>query len=273
MLVLCHSKNQALSLKKMFKYFLYEVDIGLEEYKENGSLLGRYDIVILEDTLVSKEIELLFKNLQNMQLLKYVVLHNAKITEKDEPSIPHKLLVKPVVQESILDLIISLFKEDIENRVIKDENSSSSVDLEAYIDLKDEEEESENSILKENAAYRSIEEDKPLSDVVLDVKLGQENFNKVHKDYKKGLKEFLETFDGSDKYFREIVTDKAVWQIKEFCIDLEKNARFIGALQTADLAARVGQVFAYDQLDTLPIYPGKYHKVLESLRQEIKAYL
>ena len=59
-------------------------------------------------------------------------------------------------------------------------------------------------------------------------------------------------------------------KIKEFCIDLEKHAKLIGAESMLKFADIVSLNFVYNKLDMLPIYPGKYHIELQKLIVEIK---
>jgi hypothetical protein len=61
--------------------------------------------------------------------------------------------------------------------------------------------------------------------------------------------------------------------MKEFCIDLERHAKLIGAESLFKLAETLSLIFVYDKLDMLPIYPGKYHIELEKLTEEIKKEL
>jgi hypothetical protein len=58
-----------------------------------------------------------------------------------------------------------------------------------------------------------------------------------------------------------------------FCIDLEKQAKLIGAEGILKLAETVSLIFVYKKLDILPIYPGKYHIELEKFIKEIKKEL
>jgi hypothetical protein len=284
-LLICKSKIVAESLHKMFKYFLYEVDVGAEEYKKRGSNLAQYDIFVLEDSLLSDGIEKLVKTVQKSHDLKFVLLEdaaNAKIEQKEHIS---AYLVKPVMQESIFELIIALFEADVKDRKIKKEAGKPIINMEKYIlDAFKKSEEAyvemekiqlqitpQNKIapmLKE--FQREDEEDKS---VVLNVEEGRNKAKTTGVDYKDTLKHFMETFKGSDRYFRDIAKNKAVWQIKEFAIDLEKQARVIGAERIAKLAEKISLLFVYDNLDMLPVYAGKYHLELNKLFAEINTYL
>jgi hypothetical protein len=96
------------------------------------------------------------------------------------------------------------------------------------------------------------------------------NAKKMGLVYRQELKHFVDTFDRSDLYFREIVNEKAVTKIKDFCIDLEKQSRVIGAESMSNFADIVSLIFVYNKLDMLPIYPGRYHIELKKLMAEIK---
>jgi len=108
---------------------------------------------------------------------------------------------------------------------------------------------------------------------VLNVKAGMENTKKLGLNYSDELKGFWEKFNKSDIYLRDIAKSRAVWQIKEFAIDLEKRASVIGAERVANLAEKISLMFVYDNLDMLDVYSRKYHVELEKLMHEIKNYL
>jgi len=108
---------------------------------------------------------------------------------------------------------------------------------------------------------------------VLNKKTGEENAKKMGLKYHNELKKFLDTFDRSDLYFRDIVNQEATNKIKEFSIDLEKQAKLIGAESIWKLAETISLIFVYNKLDMLPIYPGKYHLELQKLLTEIKKEL
>ena len=115
--------------------------------------------------------------------------------------------------------------------------------------------------------------EKEIERVVLDIEVGEQNAKRVGLEYAKELKKFLDSFDRSDVYFRQVVTEKAVWQIKDFCIELEKQAKIIGAQSMLSFADRVSLLFVYDKLDKLPVYIAKYHLELKKLIGEIKTHL
>jgi hypothetical protein len=120
---------------------------------------------------------------------------------------------------------------------------------------------------------KMIEEKKSAHVVVLDTRKGLENSKKQGLIYSDELQKFLETFDKSDLYFRQIVNEKQSNKIKDFCIDLEKQSKLIGAEGMQKFADIISLIFVYDKLDMLPIYPGRYHIELGKLTSEIKKYL
>ena len=284
-LLLCRSKKVAQSLKKMFKYFLYEVTVGADEYKKEGSDLSKYDILVIDDKLATEGIKSLITKVQTHTPLKYVLLKDLNHVEIDtKGQIESAYLIKPVMQQSIFDLIILLYGHEIQDRSIRSRGKKNIIDMEKYIDeaLKngDNNVTQKNKVnninqhnVKGNISPAVSEEKEEIKAPVLDTKEGEENTKKVGLEYKKELAKFLESFDRSDVYFRQIVNEKQTWQIKEFCIDLEKQSKIIGAQNMSDFADSVSLLFVYDKLDTLPIYTGKYHIELKNLITEIKTYL
>jgi len=275
-LLICDKKHVAHSIKKMFRYFLYEVDVGLEEYKKQGSNLSRYDIVVISDTMTTPKLEALIAKVQKKSSLKYVIVQSANVIETRQREVETAYLIKPAMQESIYELIISLFKDDVEARIIKPTFVHTIIDMSKYINfpMKIEEEKyierTQKEINREKQRH-TIDEKKDMP--VLDIQLGIENASKVGMDYKKKLKVFLKDFKKSDIFFRQTVKDKSVWNTKEFLIDLEKESRFIGAMRLASLAEKASLLFVYNKLDDLELYVGKYHVELKKLLLEIEKYL
>ena len=282
-LLICGSQKVAHSIQKMFKYFLYDVTVGLEEYKRRGSDLSEYDILIVEDKLTIEGLEKLVSKVQKETGLKYVILQDSNNTEVGNEEIESAYLIKPVMQESIFELIITLFENEIKDRTIKFRGKKYIIDMEKYIDssfkkgevdlTKDDQkyQMDQNSLKKNTSPIEEAENNIVL--VVLNREEGEQNAKKRGMVYANELKRFVDAFDHSDIYFRDIVNKRSTWQIKEFCIDLEKQAKSIGAQSISSFADRVSLLFVYDKLDTLPIYTGKYHIELKKLITEIKSYL
>ncbi len=281
-LLICESPKKAQSIQKMFKYFLYDVDISFDEYKKRGSDLGQYDILVIEDKLITEEFENLITKVQEDLSLKYVVLYDSNYVEDNNTHKKSACLIKPVMQESIFELIISLFEDDIKYRRMKPKENKTIVHMEKYIDAafkkgevyfaeKRKNKINQNTVNKN--MLQSIKKEKETKRMLLDIKTGESNVKRVGMEYPKELNKFLDSFDRSDLYFRDIVKEKAIWKIKEFSIDLEKQAKLIGAQKMSYFADGIKLLFVYDKLDTLPIYPGKYHMELKELIAEIKTYL
>ena len=286
-LLISKSKIVAQSLQKMFRYFLYEVDEGVEAYTSRGSNLAIYDIFILEDSLLTHGIEELVVKVQQTHDLKFVILQDANKAGVFHQDFISAFLVKPVMQESIYELIVALFEADIHDRKIKKDAGRPIIDMEKYIiDAFKKSEEAYLKMAKIKEGSISMPQYKRATDPitakvdatsknlpVLNVKLGQEKSRKVGVDYLHALREFVEVFDHSDTYFRDIAQGKAVWQIKEFALDLEKKAALIGAERMTKLAEDISLLFVYENLDMLPVYSGKYHLELKKLLGEIHTYL
>ena len=283
-LLICGSPKVAQSIEKMFKYFLYDVDVGADEYKRRGSDLTQYDILIIEDNLTTEGLENLIAKVQKEIPLKYVLLHDSNYVEVKNKYIKSAHLIKPVMQESIFELIVSLFEDGVKDRSIKSRGEESIVNMAKYIDeafkkgeINFREKNKENKInqdsLKENNLNTIREEEKEIETLVLDTEAGEQNIKRVGLTYSKELKKFLDRFDRSDVYFRQVVNEKLTWEIKEFCIDLEKQARIIGAQSMLKFADRISLLFVFDKLDTLPLYTGKYHIELKKLITAIEIYL
>lgn len=275
-LVLCESEKVTETIKKMFKYFLYNVVVGFEEFRNNGSDLATYDIILLDDKYVTDKFDHIIAKVQQEIPLKYVLLRDAHIVENTNTYTVSTYLIKPVTQESIFELIISLFQNDLICREIKTKGKKYILDIEKVLkNIKNPDKLSKLDQFKieRNNLSDMIEQKRGLKELILDKEIGEENTKKMGLTYTEALKNFVETFDRSDRYFRQIVNEKATQKIKEFCIDLEKNSKLIGAQSMFKFADIVSLIFVYDKLDLLPIYPGKYHLELEKLLKEIKKYL
>ncbi len=274
-LLICAKRKVAYSIKKMFRYFLYEVDVGLEEYKKQGNNLSRYDMVVISDTVTTPKLEALISTMQKKSHLKYVVVQDAHVAEVLPRGVETAYLIKPVMQESIYELIISLFEEEVLDRTIKPENIQTIIDMRKYINVPLQEEaqkyieDTKKEIKKEQYPEIEIEPGLP----VLDTQKGLKNSQQVGMDYQKELAKFLKDFRKSDIFFRQTVKDRSIWNTKEFLIDIEKKAKFIGALKLSALVEKASHLFVYDKADDLSLYVGRYHLELEKLIQEIEKYL
>lgn len=276
--VLLIGENEELTqiIEKMFKYFLYEVDVGFDAFKAQGNDLTPYDILIVEDRLNTEEFEHIIARVQQNIPLKYVLLRDAHVPETRIVQCVSTHLIKPVTQESIYELILALFKGDVHRTEGKSQTKMNIVDIEKVFQVATKNINNQNlaqSGLKQDNLHAMIEQGKRIELVILDKEIGEVNTKKMGLLYKDELKKFLDTFDRSDLYFRQIVNEKATNKIKQFCIDLEKDAKLIGAQSMLKFADIVSLIFVYNKLDMLPIYPGKYHIELKKLIEEIKKEL
>ena len=273
-LLICESPKMATSIEKMFKYFLYDVVVGVDAYKQQGSDIAQYDILVIDKHFSTDILENMIAKVQKTTGLKYVLLQEPKHTGVKIIHIESTFLIKPVMQETIYELIISLFENSVNNRDIRSMETKSILDIEKYMNKAVKKVEKsftpESQEIKIN--QNTLKEDN-IERVVLDSKLGEQNASKVGLVYAEELKKFLDSFTGSDRYFRQVVNEKQTWQIKEFCIDLEKHTKVLGAQSMSNLANQVGLLFVYDKLDMLPVYTNKYHLELTRLVAEIKTYL
>lgn len=267
-LLVAESEQLTNSIMKMFQYFSYDVD---KEFKQESTSLLEYDLVFIEDHLVTEVLtKMLSVAIENTNL-KYVLLGTQHTISQNESSMVTTYMIKPVTQESIFELIILLFAYDKPQKkkkivaydTVHEEKQASHIAVPESLKMKPEDQGIQNL----------IEEKKSQHVAVLDTRLGLENTKKQGLLYSHELEIFMENFNKSDLYFRQIVNEKQSNKIKDFCIDLEKQAKIIGAESMLKFSDTVSLIFVYDKLDMLPIYPGRYHMELTKLVAEIKKYL
>lgn len=274
-LLISGSEKITKSIKKMFTYFLYEVDTGFEEFKKQGNDLSQYDIVVIDDSFTTDAFEQIVARVQNEIPLKYVLLRDSHIVEVKHSGVVSTHLIKPVTQESIFELIAALFHNNTQSGVNRGEVTKCIVDLEKILHTNKglNNEISTIEPLSNDNFNQILEKKKEMKIPLLDTKLGEENTKKIGLTYNREVKKFLETFDRSDIYFRQIVNEKSTNKIKEFCIDLEKQSKLIGAQSMLRFSGIVSLIFVHDKLEMLPIYPGRYHIELQNLLEEIRKHL
>jgi len=266
-LLISSSEKLGQCIDKMFKYFPYDVDI--KQIEDNNDL-SAYDILIADETLANEALCKNVRLIQETQDLKFVILGIDEVEMDTYKDIISTYLLKPVTQESIFELIISVFDTNVKNETnvqVEDES----------INVEDEDtttKEYNSSIFqecgKENNTVASLKVEQTL---ILDIEKGLVNTQKSDMTYADALEEFLESFETSDLYFRQIASEKSTHKIKEFCNDLEKNSKLIGAEEMLKFTDVINLIVIYNKLDMLPIYPGKYHLELEKLKAEINKYL
>ena len=111
-LLLCNSEEVSKNIEKMFKYFLYDIDVGFEAYKAQENNMASYDILIVEDSLSTDALHDIIIKVQENIPLKYVILRDSHMVETQIiPSVATHL-IRPVTQENIFELIVSLYKDE-----------------------------------------------------------------------------------------------------------------------------------------------------------------
>jgi len=269
-LLIIESENVAISMSKMFKYFSYEVYLGYVEFKENRTNLAGYDLLIIDESLVTDSFSNTIGQHQEKHDFQCVLFGYGSTRAKVGSAYISTYLIKPVTQESVFDLILSLYegRKDIKRKGVTsypqiDEIEIPDIPIPESLQNK-----------PDNSGIHEVIEDKLGQKVsVLNTNIGLANAKKNGTLYSKELENFLEKFDKSDVYFRQIVNEKQTNKIKDFCIDLEKESKVIGSESMQKFSEIVSLIFVYNKLDMLPIYPGKYHIELAKLVHEVKKYL
>lgn len=138
-LLICESEEVARSIKHMFEYFLYEVDVGLEAFKKGGNDLTPYDILIVEESLNTEKLEHSIAKVQQKIPLKYVLLQESHADVNDKHILCVSThLIKPVTEESIYELILSIFKHTGVQRKAGSSDEKNIVDLEKALGERNE---------------------------------------------------------------------------------------------------------------------------------------
>lgn len=111
-LLVIEGNTLALSLMKMFKYFPMNIDLCLKSFKEEKYDLTQYDMVLVEDVLFNYDLQQRIQKAQEKSDVKFVMLGYTDVYDEDDSSKLHTaFLDKPVTQESVFKLLISLFDE------------------------------------------------------------------------------------------------------------------------------------------------------------------
>ncbi len=108
-LLFCANDKTAQSIKKMFEYFLYDVDMIHEEFNKYENSLANYDILLISEKIITEEFKEAIIEAQEHTLLKDVLLNEPSTSEDDDMITNLRQLTKPVTQEKIFDLIIEIF--------------------------------------------------------------------------------------------------------------------------------------------------------------------
>jgi hypothetical protein len=240
-LIVSKSETLARTIKKYFEYFRYEIDV---HKSGDNSDLTHYDIVVTEDETISDTfVQKIIAELKRNENFKCVWIGKSHRID-NENSIISGHIRTPVTQECIKELIEQLYDPNIVHNHVEVES-----DDEVYVDKKIE--------------------DTP----VLDVERGDENCQEKELTYSNELKSFLELFGRSDYNFRDLVKRKEYEKLDIVFEEIEKKAELIGAMELLNLVQTVRSVLYHKQYDILEIYPGKYHRILNSLKEKINYFI
>ncbi len=116
--------NSALAIKKMFSYFKHDIKVVTkEEFIKNMYNLTRYDIVILDETLLNIRTVDYLSRIKKEQELKVVALTSLLHDSENSPLNPvvDKSLAKPLNQERIFELIVDMYAINVFNALDKKE--------------------------------------------------------------------------------------------------------------------------------------------------------
>lgn len=275
-LIMAQSQNITSSITKMFKYFPYNVDMSMRKFEENTYDLSEYNLLVVEDNLMNETLNEVCRQVQKNHNLKLVILGKANNINIHALSNISTSLERPVTQESIFELIVSIFSDEYDSeQFLKNRKKLKQVEEVKTTQRKEQGDISEVSTVKssEKDTFQSLLENKKNDyAAILDLHIGKKNTKSLRLNYEDELENFFDMFDGSDLYFRQMVNEKSVHKIKEFCIDLEKYSKIIGAQSMLKFTEIISLIFVYNKIDLLPIYPGRYHIELKKLFKEMEKY-
>ena len=275
-LIIAESKNITLSIKQMFKYFPYNVDMGIRQKDFFNYDIDIYDLLVIEDKLMNELINTRCKAVQDYSNLKIVVLGDIKNMHIREVANISSSLLKPVTQESIFELIVSVFADEYNSEAFLNQRKKlKQVEEISSLESRKRRPASQKVLKKVSNvdSFQVIVEEKRDKNVpILDITLGKKNAKYLRLDYEDELESFFDTFNGSDLYFRQMINEKSYKPIQEFCTDLEKHSKIIGAQSMVQFAEMISMIFVYNKYELLEIYPGRYHIELKKLFKEMERY-
>lgn len=251
-LIVCESAKMIESLKEYFEYFHHHVDTG---ENDSGFDLTQYDILVTEDKCITSGFRDKIIDAFAKSGLKSVWIGEPH-SMVGYPKAVSAYLQKPVTQESIWALIESLFGL---------ESSSEETLVKTYT--------SQQNCMVNQELIDEIVQIEERSVNVLNLDTGDSNCKSIGLKFNEELKKFLEIFERSDLYFRQIVTQKEYEKVESFCDDVLKRSEMIGAENVHQVMESVKAILKYRQYDILPVYPGKYHVEYIRLKDKINYFL
>jgi len=125
--IIDNSYTAALAIKKMFAYFKHDVKvISRERFLETKPVLSEYDIVVINESLLSFQMIEYFKRIKQSKEFKVVALNSLlrlAQTESITDTVIDEIMLKPLNQERVFELITRLYtfpeevREELENQI------------------------------------------------------------------------------------------------------------------------------------------------------------
>ena len=104
--------NSAQAIKKMFAYFKHDVTvINKDDFENSLSKLASYDIVVLEEDLLTTVVRDKLKEIKNISDLKVVSLFSLMNASREDSrhDVVDKNMYKPLNQERVFEMIIDMY--------------------------------------------------------------------------------------------------------------------------------------------------------------------
>jgi len=114
------SYNSALAIKKMFAYFRHDIKVvSIENFMQSKPQLSPYDIVVLDESLLNSNTLVYLEQIKKEKELKIISLNSLlrMVQDKTTDDIIDKVIMKPLNQERVFELITSLYepKNNLDN--------------------------------------------------------------------------------------------------------------------------------------------------------------
>ncbi len=125
--------SSALAIKKMFAYFRHDVTVlSREQFSMKKPIWKQYDIVVIDEELLSPKIIKQLEDLKTKKELKVVGLNSLLRTTEDaiHKDVIDKQLIKPLNQGRVFDLIVDLYRIEMDKVELEEETEAESKALE-----------------------------------------------------------------------------------------------------------------------------------------------
>jgi len=122
------SYNSALAIKKMFSYFKHDVKvISIEKFMQSKPKLTSYDIVVLDESLLSIRTLDYLQEIKEEKEFKVIALNSLFRVAQDQvlsSDLIDKVLMKPLNQERVFEMISSLYERkenflDVDKKIVE----------------------------------------------------------------------------------------------------------------------------------------------------------